>query len=210
MSAPFTFATAKTRFAGLVTTKITVGDAIQQALERIFEMGRWNNTTAEIAIPDVDFIYDSALKETFLYLPRATYSAAIAFRNDERGWNVVNHASLYREAGREGDYKFVNMGDVQHSGSTHIKYRCPVERWEVADGPFFAMMKLEAPTLEDDDFVPITTTGALQHAVQAVSYEYLNDETSADASWQRFERAMMRDEPQSDGPVNQVGTPYGF
>lgn len=210
MSAPFTFATAKTRFAGLVTTKIQVGDAIQQALERIFEMGRYRNTTLEIAIPDADFIYDATLKETFVYFPRATYSAAIAFRNDERGWNVVNQATLYREGRRIGDYKFVNMDEVQHSGSTHLKYRCPVEQWTVAEGPFFAMMKLEAPILEDDDIVPITTIGALQHAVQAVSYEYLSDDTAAEASWQRFELAMMRDEPQSDGPVNQVGTPEGF
>ena len=206
MSAPFTFESAKTRLAGLVTTKITVGDAIQEAMERIFEMGRYRGTTQEIPLATEAFIYDPALKETFLYFVRADYSAAIAFRNDKRGWSIVDHQSLYREGINEGDYKFVNMGDVD----ADIKYRCPTRNWEISEGPFFALMKKECPTFEDEDILPIATIGALKHAVQAVSYEYLNDEAAADASWARFNQAMTGDEFLSDGPVHRVGTPYGY
>jgi hypothetical protein len=307
MSSPLTFGVAKTRFAGLVTTKITVATAIQEALDRIFEMGRYANTTREIALASDDFIYDSTLEDTFIYFPRSLYSCAVAFRNDKRGWNIVNQAVLYREFANAGDYKFVNMGEVDTyddaiiviSGSLtdgsnsvvfplmryagiyngkpfytpsgedegfvillwtgtdwtlnfdgganlwsssenvatpdlvtawvsggdatgtpvlnavnvpqQLRYRCPQEGWLLDDGPFWAMMKLNAPTLSDDsDIIPITTSGAFKHAVQAVSYEYLSDENAADACWMRFERAMAGDEPISDGPVNEVGTPCGF
>ena len=218
MAKSLTFSEAAARFGPLVTTDVTAEDAIQEALERIYEMGRYRGTTEELVIPTESFVLDPVSGETYVYFPRNNYSAAIAFRNskkgtEKRGWNIVDRSVLYRDSvsfHHVGDRNFVNLGDVIYNNLDHIKYRCPLESWSMIDGPFVAHLKNNCPTFADDDLITIATVGALKHAVQAVCYEWVNEEGLAESSWARFNRAMMSDEFLTDGPVNYVGTPYGF
>lgn len=218
MAKLLTFSEAVARFGPLVTTDVTAEDAIQEALERIYEMGRYRGTTQEFAIPTESFVLDPVSGETHVYFPRSEYSAAIAFRNskkgtEKRGWNIVDRSVLYRDSvsfHHEGDRNFVNLGDVVYSGLNQVKYRCPLEYWAMSDGPFVAHLKYTCPVFAAEDLITIATVGALKHAVQAVCYEWVNEEGMAEASWERFKRAMTTDEFLTDGPINYVGTPYGF
>lgn len=218
MAKLLTFSEAAIRFGPLITTDITVEDALQEAVERIYEMGRYRGTTEELVIPTESFVLDPDSGETHVYFPRSKYSAAIAFRNSKKGtekrvWNIVGHAVLYRDSMshyHEGDRDFVNLGDVVFEDLDQIKYRCPVVSWAMSDGPFTVRLKNNCPVFASEDLITIATVGALKHAIQAVCYEWVNEENSADASWERFKRAMESDEFLTDGPTNRVGTPYGF
>jgi hypothetical protein len=88
---------------------------------------------------------------------------------------------------------------VNFTGIASRKYRCPLN-WHADNGPFYALMKLEAPTLEDDDIIPVQSLGALKCAIVAVVYENVNDEDRANLNWQKFDTFINSNARQVNGP----------
>jgi hypothetical protein len=79
------------------------------------------------------------------------------------------------------------------------KYRAPLG-FCPDQGPYFALMKLEAPELEDDTIIPIHSAGALKTAILAVCQEYVNDDDRAMLNWQKFDSFITKAAKQVDGP----------
>ena len=293
MAKLMTYSQAISRFSNLATTGIGIEEAIQEAVDRIYEMGRWPGTTVEIELAEADFIAGDNDHEWFVYFNEETYDGTIGFRNLHRGWSIVDHSSLYRDGINAGDREFVDYGSVSFGvvsvevtgttspdisgtyprgsdlggypiytlgtegaeGSTSIsrvlsdwtiikiidlspvtvaawqgtsvespdlvttwtptgatgnpvvtlvfgncrKYRAPLG-FVPSDGPYFALMKLEAPVLEDDTVIPIHSAGALKCAILAVCQEYVNDDDRAMLNWQKFDSFIVKAAKQVDGP----------
>jgi len=203
MSKQITLGDAASKFGDLVAFKTTSEAAIQEAIDRIYEMGRWPGTTKEIEIAEADFIEDAALSVYFLYFDEDLYDGAIGFRNEYRGWGIVDHTALYKEGVNLGDKQFVDYGpyslDVANDDREVRKYRCPLG-WSPTSGPYWVLFKLEAPELAFDDVLPIQSLGALKAAIQAVSYESVNDDERATLSWQKFDLAINLASRQNSGP----------
>ena len=306
MAKLMTYSQAISRFANLATTGIGIEEAIQEAVDRIYEMGRWPGTTVEIELAEADFIAGDNDHEWFVYFNEETYDGTIGFRNLHRGWSIVDHSSLYRDGINAGDREFLDMGTVDYadgtltvsgtftdganpvlflpmiarsgfnggladvafstdglggppaegtwsSVSTGItglgtievftdlsmiaswtdpvttnpldifswsllpdspatgipvlsmttvkkrKYRAPLG-FVPSDGPYYSLMKLEAPVLEDDTVIPIHSAGALKCAILAVCQEYVNDDDRAMLNWQKFDSFIVKAAKQVDGP----------
>ena len=199
MARQMTFLEAQLRFSTLATVGVDIADAIQEAVDRIYEMGRWPGTTIELTLVDGDFEYDDDLDQYFLYFTEETYDGAIGFRNDSGGWAIVDHVALYKDGVNAGDREFVDLGTVTVDSVEMRKYRCPLG-WSTDGGPYYALMKLEAPELADEDLIPINSVGALQCAVRAVCCEYVNDDDRATLNWGKFEQAMTMATRQTAGP----------
>ena len=116
MAKLMTYSQAISRFANLATTGIGIEEAIQEAVDRIYEMGRWPGTTVEIELAEADFIAGDNDHEWFVYFNEETYDGTIGFRNLHRGWSIVDHSSLYRDGINAGDREFLDMGTIS-SGS---------------------------------------------------------------------------------------------
>lgn len=112
MAKQITFSEAVTRFENLATTGISISDAIQEAVDRIYEMGRYPGATVELTLDEKDFQEDSDLGCYFLYFDEEIYDGAIGFRSDSRGWGIVDHTALYKDGINSGDMEFVDMGTV--------------------------------------------------------------------------------------------------
>ena len=306
MAKLMTYSQAISRFANLATTGIGIEEAIQEAVDRIYEMGRWPGTTVEIELAEADFIAGDNDHEWFVYFPEETYDGAVGFRNNHRGWSIVDHSSLYRDGINAGDREFLDMGTVTIEsattlavtgaltldGSTPVVFPPLIDagvlgssnawtdtgngvdtfyvaQWSVSllkwerlaplspgdlevgwqsaettllltpspdlatgwvpvspatgtpsvnwlqpstrkyraplgfcpdQGPYFALMKLEAPVLEDDTVIPIHSAGALKTAILAVCQEYVNDDDRAMLNWQKFDSFITKAAKQVDGP----------
>lgn len=306
MAKLMTYSQAISRFANLATTGIGIEEAIQEAVDRIYEMGRWPGTTVEIELAEADFIAGDNDHEWFVYFPEETYDGAVGFRNNHRGWSIVDHASLYRDGINAGDREFLDMGTVDYLDGTltvsgtltdgtdpivfpvlypiagfngslgtfafssdgaeaspfdgvwyglvadsggegrlvHVVSTFTENSWSMASppnladplswtltpdspatgipvlsmttvkkrkyraplgfcpdqGPYFALMKLEAPVLEDDTVIPIHSAGALKTAILAVCQEYVNDDDRAMLNWQKFDSFITKAAKQVDGP----------
>jgi hypothetical protein len=324
MATPITYSEACTRFANLATTGISIGDAIIEAVQRIFEMGRYPGTTVEIELSESDFVEDSNIGCHFLYFAESSYDGAIGFRSDSRGWGIVDHTALYKDGINSGDMEFVDYGTVNYqtgtvsspdsivvtgsispdatetftdrlddvngrqcftfgnivmdseigaifspgdasasgvavwdgelwklawysAGSVDVgdvitwfsgsdvalpsdasgwtagagasgtplfaftagtvepiivssrKYRAPLG-FPPNAGPYYCLMKLEAPTLESDTVLPVASIAALKCAILAVCEEWVNDDERAMLNWQKFDQFMTRSERQVHGP----------
>lgn len=210
MSRQITFADAVQRFGDLVTTNIAIEDAIQEAIDRIYEMGRWPGTTLELTLEEDDFVLDGDTDTYSVFFDENLYDGAIGFRNANRGWSIVDQTSLYKDGVNSGDMEFVDMGTVTVDGGGYDvirrKYRCPLG-WSASSGPYYALMKLEAPQLTECDNIPIQSLGALKAAIRAVCYEYVADDARAAQEWGSFMQAMSLSTKQTAGPKKYyVGT----
>ena len=306
MAKLMTYAEAISRFANLATTGIGIEEAIQEAVDRIYEMGRWPGTTVEVELAEADFIEGDNDNEWFVYFPEETYDGAVGFRSNHRGWSIVDHSSLYRDGVNAGDREFLDMGTVTIDstttlavtgtltldGSTSVTFPSLIDagvlsvgntwtdtgdgvgtsyfvqwsnglsKWELVGlvspgdtevgwrsaettllltpspdlatgwapvspatgtpsvdwlqsstrkyraplgfvpsaGPYFALMKLEAPALVNATVIPIHSAGALKCAILAVCQEYVNDDDRAMLNWQKFETFITKAARQVDGP----------
>lgn len=192
-----TFAAAVTRFTPLITVGITVEEAIQEAIDRIYEMGRWPGTTIELEFAEEDFVEED--DKWFLFMDDEAYAGMIGFRDDSRGWTIQDHTALYKDGVNAGDLSLIDMGEVTVSNVIKRKYRMPLG-FVPSAGPYFALMKLESPELTDEDIIPIQSVGALKAAIRAVCYEYVSDDDRALLYWQKFEQEMSLSQRQSNGP----------
>lgn len=193
-----------------MTTNISIEDAIQEAVDRIYEMGRWPGTTVELELVESEFIKDEDINAYFIYFSELLYDGVIGFRNDNRGWGIMDKTSLYKEGVNAGDLSFVDYGPVSLNTDSDDnemrKYRCPFG-WSPSSGPYYALIKLESPTLSDDDTIPLQSLGALKNAIQAVCYEYVGDDERAALAWQQFNVSMGLSSRQNEGPKKYfVGT----
>lgn len=300
-----TYSQACARFYNLATTGISIGDAIVEAIDRIYEMGRFPGTTVELTLAESDFQFDEDINAYFLFLDDDIYDGAIGFRSDGRGWSIVDQAILYKDGINAGDLEFVDYGAVDYldgtltvsgtltdgtdpivipvlyplagfngalgtfafssdgvtappldgawyalgvdvggegrlfyvfdgftentwsmatppdladplswtltpdSPATGIpvlsmttakkrKYRAPLG-FCPDQGPYYALMKLDAPELLDDTIINVPV-GPLKCAVLAVCQEYVGDDDRALLNWQKFDNFMTRSERQTHGP----------
>lgn len=197
MAKILTLSDAVQKFGALVTNGIDIRDAIQEAVDRVYEMGRWPGTTKEIELASSEFVKDGDLM--FVYFDEQVYDGAIGFRTPFRGWSIRDHTALYKDGINSGDREFVDYGTVLHNDIHQRKYRCPLG-FNQESGPYYALMKLEAPTLAEDDLIPFHSTGALKCAILAVCDEYANDDDRANLNWQKFDQFIKLAERQVEGP----------
>ena len=199
MSKLLTFSEAVVRFGPLITTGVEIKDAIQEAIDRIFEMGRWPGTTVEIEMDEDAFVFNDDLEEYYYFFDEVTYDGAIGFRDKTRGWSIVDQTSLYRDGVNSGDREWIDLGTITEDGVDFRKYRAPLG-FVPSSGPYYALLKREAPLLADDDLIPVQSSGALKCAILAVSYEYVSDEERANFNWQKFDQFIRLSERQVSGP----------
>jgi len=194
--ANMTYSQACDRFANLATTGISIEDAVTEAVQRIYEMGRFAGTTAEIELVDEHYLDEGDL--SFLLFEEEIYSGAIGFRSTSQGWAVVDHTALYKDGINSGDRQFVDMGTVEMDGELKRKYRCPLN-WTRDHGPYYALIKLEPPVMELQTVLPIHSVGALAAAIKAVCCAYVNDDDREQANWSKFMELMALSDRQVQG-----------
>ena len=188
---------AVTRFSPYLVSNINAGDIIQEAVYRIYDMGRWHGTTTEVALSDSDF--EEIDQEHYLFFNEVTYNGMIGFRNESVGWPIMDQTILYRDGVNGGDGAIIDMGTVDKDGVDHRKYRMP-HAFTTDGGPYMALIKLEAPELADDTLIPFHSIGALKAAIMACSYESVGDDARAMQHWQKFNQLMTLSERQVEGP----------
>jgi hypothetical protein len=203
MPKTITFGEAIARFENLVTTDIDIRDALQEAIESIYEEGRWPGTTEEIELTD-DLFVDLNNGWTVLELNDLKYAGAVGFRTDFGGWQIRHHEVLYKEGVNAGDKDFIDLGTEDRSGGTRVRrYKCPDGFRYDSTLKHYALMKLDPPDFADDDILPIESIRAIKAAIKSICYEYVDDEINADLQWKKFEIAMLKSTAQVDGPKKQ-------
>jgi hypothetical protein len=198
MAKALTFSQAQARFGPLVTNGIVIEDAIQEAVDRIYEMGRWPGTTEEVLLGDDEFTQDADTGEWFVIFAETVYDGAIGFRNRTMGWSIMDQIALYKDGVNSGDREFIDFGTITVDGVDFRKYRCPIG-FTRDFGPYYVLMKKEAPTLEAEDIIPVPSMGALKCAIQAVCFEFVNDDQRALAKWGSFDQFIKLSEKQVSG-----------
>jgi len=198
MSKSISMSEAIVRFGPLITTGLETSEVIQEAVDRVYEMGRYSGTTEEVLLDEGDFIEDEDTGYFSISFDETGYDGAIGFRCDHRGWSIVDQTALYRDGVNAGDFEFVDMGTIVTDGVETRKYRCP-QNWQPDQGPYYDLMKKEAPTLADDDLIPIAR-GPLKAAIQAVCYEAVADETRSQVKWSEFDALSRLSGRQTSGP----------
>lgn len=199
MSKTITLAEAITRFTPIITTGVEIEAVIQEAVDRIFELGRYPGTTVEIELLQSDFIASADNNEWYCEFDEALYAGAIGFRNKSRGWSILDQVSLYKDGINAGDQDFIDLGTILQGDGTEIRrYRCP-RNFQPEHAPFYVLMKKESPVLADEDLIPIQSISALKIAIQAVCYENVSDENLAQSKWAEFAQFMTASEKQSSG-----------
>ncbi len=198
MAKLLTFTAACARFGGLVVSNFTIEEAVQEAVDRTFELGRWPGTTQEMDVAEEDFVINSDTNEWFISFDEQEYAGALGFRNGSRGWSIVDKTMLYKDGINAGDREFVDYGTVQVDGERLRKYRAPLG-FSPDSGPYYALMKKEAPVLTGDDLVPIEGIGPLKCAVQAVNYEFTGDDERAQTKWAEMLSYMLTAQRQNEG-----------
>ena len=199
MAKLLTLSEAAVRFGPLVTTDISIEDAIQEAVDRVYEMGRWPGTTIQIKLQDSNFIYDAELVEYNLFFNEQTYNGMIGFRNQERGWSIMDQTILFKNRVSGGELAVVDMGTVNQNGVLQRKYRMPLG-FSPTGGPYYVLIKLEAPILSEDSIIPVESSGALKCAIRAVCAEFVGNDAEAQSHWQSFDAFIKLSERQVHGP----------
>jgi hypothetical protein len=199
MARLITYSEAVIRFSGLVVNGLTIESAIQEAVDRIFEMGRFPGTTTELTIADEDWVTDVESGITTISFDEQEYAGALGFRNDHRGWAIVDRTALYKDGANAGDFEFVDYGTVETEDGKVRTYRAPIN-WNPEAGPFYVLLKKEAPILEDADLVPVEGMGPLKCAIQAVCLEFTGDQSAAQAKWAEMNGLMIGAQRQAEGP----------
>ena len=199
MARLLTLSEAAVRFGALVTTDVTIEEAIQEAVDRVYELGRWPGTTVQVELADVDFIYDADLVEYFLHFNEQTYNGMIGFRNQSRGWSIMDQTILFKNGVNGGDLAVVDMGTVTVADVLVRKYRMPLG-FSPTGGPYYVLMKLEAPVLTEDSVIPVESSGALKCAIRAVCAEFVGNDAEALGHWQSFDQFIKLSERQVHGP----------
>ena len=199
MAKLLTFSEAAIRFGPLITTDITVEDALQEAVDRVYEMGRWPGTTIQVELADEDFVHDAGLVEYFLHFNEQTYNGMIGLRNQSRGWSIMDQTILFKNGVNGGDMAVVDMGTVTLDDVLVRKYRMPLG-FSPTGGPYYVLMKLEAPVLTEDSVIPVESSGALKCAIRAVCAEFAGNDAEALGHWQSFDQFIKLSERQVHGP----------
>ena len=199
MARLLTFSEAVVRFGSMVTTDVTIEEAIQEAVDRVYELGRWPGTTTQIDLVDGDFVYDADLVEYHLLFDEQAYNGMVGFRNQSRGWSIMDQTILFKNGVNGGDMAVVDMGTVDMEGVLMRKYRMPLG-FSPAGGPYYVLMKLEAPLLSDDSIIPVESSGALKCAIRAVCAEFVGNDAEAQGHWQSFDTFIKLSERQVHGP----------
>jgi|AntRauTorcE11897_2_1112592.scaffolds.fasta_scaffold12285_2 hypothetical protein len=203
MAKLLTFIEAQHKFESIITTDITVEDAIQEAVDRIYEFGRYPGTTIEIELT-TDMFEENSNGYQILSLDDELYNGAVGFRTLSGGYGIVSQESLYRDGVNAGDNEFIDLEsieiEVEGVVGRYRQYRAPLGFTPSSGGPYYALMKLEPPELAPDDYVPIESLNALKMAIQAICYENVGDDGRASEHWAKFEVSMTRSTRQTDGP----------
>ena len=199
MAKLMTFSEAVVRFGSLVTTDISIEHAIQEAVDRVYELGRWPGTTAQVELSDADFVKDVELEEFYLLFNEQTYNGMVGFRNQSRGWSIMDQTVLFKNGVNGGDLSVVDMGTVEVDEVLVRKYRMPLG-FSPAGGPYYVLMKLEAPVLSEDSVIPVESSGALKCAIRAVCAEVVGNDAEAMGHWQSFDQFIKLSERQVHGP----------
>jgi hypothetical protein len=199
MAKLMTFSEAAVRFGSLVTTDISIEHAIQEAVDRVYELGRWPGTTAQVELSDADFVKDVELEEFYLLFNEQTYNGMVGFRNQSRGWSIMDQTVLFKNGVNGGDLSVVDMGTVEVDEVLVRKYRMPLG-FSPAGGPYYVLMKLEAPVLSEDSVIPVESSGALKCAIRAVCAEVVGNDAEAMGHWQSFDQFIKLSERQVHGP----------
>ena len=199
MAKLLTFSEAVVRFGPLVTTDVTIEEAIQEAVDRVYELGRWPGTTVQVELEDVNFIYDADLVEHYLLFDEQTYNGMVGFRNQSRGWSIMDQTILFKNGMNGGDLAVVDLGTVDINEVLMRKYRMPLG-FSPSGGPYYVLMKLEAPVLSDDSIIPVESSGALKCAIRAVCAEFVGNDAEAMSHWQSFDQFIKLSERQVHGP----------
>lgn len=204
MAEHMTFDDAAARFANLASTGITIEDAIQEAVDSYYDMGRWPNTTKEVDLDSALFSEDSDGVWT-LKLDGNLYGGAIGMRNKARGFGISDIIALYREHINAGDLDFVDLGEVTSAPTedgvppTRIRnYRCPLG-FSLEWLPMQVLIKKVSPRLSGSDAIIIPSVPAFKAAIRAVCYEFVSDDNLAGQAWAQFERNMVKGENQFQG-----------
>lgn len=197
MAKRITLAEAVSRFQPYLALNIDARVLIQEAIYRIYDMGRFPGTIKELALVDGDFTEID--NEYYLFFNEETYNGLIGFRNESMGWPIMDQTILYRDGVNGGDHSIIDMGTVVQDNIDQRKYRMP-QGFSLDGGPYYALLKLEAPELADDSVIPFHSVGALKAAVVAISYESVNDDKRAMESWQLFDSLIKLSERQVEGP----------
>jgi hypothetical protein len=202
MSQSLTFAEAQQRFANLVTTEVNIADAIQEVVDRAYEMGRWRGMTEEIVCnnnPNVTFVENTEKEEIYIDFNPDIFDGAIGFRYKSRGYYIKTLISLYQEDPSVGIGYFIDLGDVVVNNVIYRRYRMPLH-WQMPTEPLYALMKkVSINPLEDDTILPIKSIGALKAGILAVAYENVNDIERSEIHWQRFAQLMEKAQKQYNG-----------
>lgn len=198
MARLLTFSEACFKFGGLVVTGLTIEDAIQEAVDSIYELGRYPGTTIEVELAEEVFIHNETTDQYFVSFDEQTYNGALGFRSDHGGWSIVDKAVLYKDGVNAGDRDFVDWGTVEVEGTRFRKYRAPLG-FSPAEGPYYVLLKKEPPVLTGDDFVPIEGLKGLKAAIQAICFEFTGDQDRADKKWANFDSYMKLSERQVEG-----------
>jgi len=148
---------------------------------------------------EIGFEKDAETGDWSYLFDETMYDGAIGFRDNSRGWSIVDQVSLYKDGANMGDSEWVDLGTITVDGVDFRKYRAPLG-FVPSAGPYYALMKLEAPTLASDDIIPIQSVAALKCAIFAVSWEYSGDDTKAMTQWQQFDQFIRLSERQVHGP----------
>jgi hypothetical protein len=118
MARLITFAEAQTRFANLATTGISIEDAIQEAVDSIYESGRWPGTTVETSIAANDFELDSTGNFYLLKFDEEIYDGMVGFRCEHRGYSIVDQSMLYRDGSPGGCLNIVDLGTIDDNNGS--------------------------------------------------------------------------------------------
>jgi hypothetical protein len=202
MSQSITFADAAARFSGLVTTEVNITDAIQEVVDRAYEMGRWRGMIEEIECTTNQYVTiseNTEKQEVYFDFDPDQFDGAIGFRHGGRGYGIKTLVSLYQEDTGVGNLSFIDIGDVVVDDVTYRRYRAP-RSWNTPITELYALLKkVSKSPLEDTDILPIKSIGALKSGILAVAYENVNDMERADAHWQKFMLLMERAQKQYNG-----------
>ncbi len=198
-----TFNDCVVRFANLASTGISIEAAIQEAIDSIFDIGRWPGTTREVPLT-IEMFTKNTTGEWILGLDAVEYDGVIGFRDANKGFGIRDVMALYKEKVNAGDRDFIDLGiEESEVGSTgeYDRYRCyRAPLWFSEQSlPMYALLKKEAPILSGNDLVPVESIPALKAAIQAVCYEYLMEHSLAANCWAMFERRMMQSDKQFHG-----------
>ena len=202
MARSLTFAEARERFSNLVTTEVDISDAIQEVVDRAYEMGRWRGMTEEVECgthASATYREDTEKEEVYVDFDPQEFDGAIGFRYKHSGWYIKTLISLYQEENYVGNSYFIDLGDVLVDGETVRRYRMP-KGWKLPTEPLYALMKKVAVNpLQDESIIPINSVGALKAGILAVAYENVNDLARSEAQWQKFTQLMERAQKQYNG-----------